>query len=61
MNTTANKTILYGTILAASVAAQYYFPAYTLQLANLWVMVLFALTWDAMGGQMGYNSLGTQP
>ena len=21
-------------------------------------MILFALTWDVMGGQMGYNSLG---
>jgi branched-chain amino acid transport system permease protein len=24
----------------------------------LWVMILFAVTWDIMGGQMGYNSLG---
>ena len=34
------------------------FPAYIQQIALLWIMVLFALTWDAMGGQMGYNSLG---
>ena len=33
-------------------------PNYTFQFAVLWVMVLFALTWDVMGGQMGYNSLG---
>ena len=29
-----------------------------MQLAVLWVMVLMASTWDIMGGQMGYNSLG---
>ena len=58
MITTANKIVLYVGILAVSVAGPYVFPAYTLQLANLWVMILFALTWDAMGGQMGYNSLG---
>ncbi|HEY5789412.1 MAG TPA: branched-chain amino acid ABC transporter permease [Gammaproteobacteria bacterium] len=33
-------------------------PAYTAQLAMLWVMVIFALTWDLLGGQMGYNSFG---
>ena len=33
-------------------------PNYTLEFAVLWVMVLFSLTWDMMGGQMGYNSLG---
>ncbi len=32
--------------------------AYQAQLAFLWLMVLFALTWDAQGGQMGYNSFG---
>jgi len=24
----------------------------------LWLMVVFALTWDTLGGQMGYNSFG---
>ncbi|MBL4863906.1 MAG: branched-chain amino acid ABC transporter permease [Rhodobiaceae bacterium] len=24
----------------------------------LWLMVVFALTWDVLGGQMGYNSFG---
>jgi branched-chain amino acid transport system permease protein len=33
-------------------------PAHSVQFAVLWIMVLFALTWDTMGGQMGYNSLG---
>ena len=34
------------------------FPDYTFQIALMWIMVLFAQTWDSMGGQMGYNSLG---
>lgn len=34
------------------------FPTYLTQFAFLWVMVVFALTWDLLGGQMGYNSFG---
>ena len=49
---------LYVGILAAGVVAPLVFPNYTFQIAVLWVMILFALTWDVMGGQMGYNSLG---
>jgi branched-chain amino acid transport system permease protein len=49
---------LHGAILAAGVAAPLVFPAYTFQFAVLWIMILFALTWDVMGGQMGYNTLG---
>ncbi len=39
-------------------AAPLLFPTYQTQLAVLWLMVLLALTWDIMGGQMGYNSFG---
>lgn len=39
-------------------AAPYLFPHWVTQLALLWLMVLFALTWDVLGGQMGYNSFG---
>jgi branched-chain amino acid transport system permease protein len=49
---------LYGGILLAGLVAPLLFPAYTFQVAVLWIMILFALTWDIMGGQMGYNSLG---
>ncbi len=48
----------YGAILAFGVLGPLLFPAYTFQIAVLWIMILFALTWDIMGGQMGYNSLG---
>jgi branched-chain amino acid transport system permease protein len=28
------------------------------QLTLLWIMIVFALSWDVLGGQMGYNSFG---
>ena len=45
-------------LLAAGIAAPFLFPAHTVQFAIFWIFVLFAQTWDTMGGQMGYNSLG---
>ncbi|MEQ9643352.1 MAG: branched-chain amino acid ABC transporter permease [Alphaproteobacteria bacterium] len=50
--------VLYGAIAVAGIVAPLLFPAYTFQIAVLWLMVMFAITWDIMGGQMGYNSLG---
>ena len=50
--------ILYLTILTLAVACPLLFPAYVQQMAILWVMVLMASSWDILGGQMGYNSLG---
>ena len=45
-------------IIAGGILAPVLFPTYTTQITLLWVMIVFALTWDIMGGQMGYNSLG---
>ncbi len=58
MSRTFELFLLYGGILAAGIAAPLVFDAYTFQFTVLWVMILFALTWDILGGQMGYNSLG---
>ena len=52
------RVALYAGILIAGGSAPLVFPDYTFQLALLWIMILFALTWDVLGGQMGYNSLG---
>jgi branched-chain amino acid transport system permease protein len=41
-----------------AVAAPWLAPAIVTQIAFLWLMVLFAVTWDMNGGQMGYNSFG---
>jgi branched-chain amino acid transport system permease protein len=58
MTRDAKSLVLHGAVLLAGIAAPLLFPSYTFQLAVLWVMILFALTWDILGGQMGYNSLG---
>lgn len=58
MNKSQKAWALYGGVALLSVVSPFLFPAYISQLTMLWVMVLFAITWDAMGGQMGYNSLG---
>lgn len=55
---TRPSLILHLSILAAGIVAPLLFPSLVFQLAMLWIMILFALTWDTMGGQMGYNSLG---
>lgn len=49
---------LHAVILIAGLAAPFVWPSHTTQIAVLWIFILFALTWDIMGGQMGYNSLG---
>ena len=46
----SRSVLLHGMILAFGVAAPFLFPTYTFQLALLWVMLLFARTWDIMGG-----------
>ena len=38
--------------------APFVLPEYRNQIAFLWIFILFALTWDLQGGQMGYNSFG---
>jgi branched-chain amino acid transport system permease protein len=45
-------------VLVLGIVAPWVFPAHTADMALLWLMVLFALTWDINGGQMGYNSFG---
>ncbi len=53
-----SKLMLYGGIAVVGLAAPLLFPAYQAQMAELWLFVVFALTWDLVGGQMGYNSFG---
>jgi len=58
MNATRLQPFAHWLLLLVGVAAPMVFPNYTSQIAVLWLMVVFALTWDILGGQMGYNSLG---
>jgi len=52
------KPLFYLALLALALAAPYLAPAIRTQMSFLWVMIVFALTWDVLGGQMGYNSFG---
>ena len=58
MNMTKDTKVTYGLLGLFGVLGPILFPDYTLSIAYLWMMVLMASTWDTLGGQMGYNSLG---
>ncbi|HET9717977.1 MAG TPA: branched-chain amino acid ABC transporter permease [Pseudolabrys sp.] len=58
MNRASLHPLTAGVLLLVGVALPLLFPDYTNQIAVLWLMVVFASTWDVIGGQMGYNSLG---
>lgn len=58
MKSGGGQLILRLAVLIVGLAAPFLLPAYQTQLAMLWLMVVFALTWDVTGGQMGYNSFG---
>jgi len=58
MSLAKQKILLYVGILVAGIMVPFVFPNYIFQISVLWVMILFSLTWDILGGQMGYNSLG---
>jgi branched-chain amino acid transport system permease protein len=53
-----NEKLVYIILAILGFGGPFIFPDYTMQIAVLWVMILMASTWDIMGGQMGYNSLG---
>ena len=55
---TLGRRLLYTGVLALGLAVPYLFGDFTTQFSVLLLMIVFALTWDVLGGQMGYNSLG---
>jgi branched-chain amino acid transport system permease protein len=56
--TSSKNFYIYGSLAVLGILGPLIFPNYTLSIAYLWMMVLMASTWDTLGGQMGYNSLG---
>ena len=58
MTESTRNLLLYALIGLIGLLAPYLAPAFRVQMALLWMMILFALTWDLGGGQMGYNSFG---
>ena len=55
---TSRDSVAMAAIGVLGVAAPWLAPMIVTQLAFLWLMILFAITWDMNGGQMGYNSFG---
>src|SRR3546814_2555317 len=58
MTSARTDWIVYAGLIGFGLFGPLLFPAYTNQIAVMWLMVLMAVTWDVMGGQTGYNSLG---
>ena len=58
MSIDKNSLWTYAALGVLGIFGPILFPDYTLSIAYLWMMVLMASTWDTLGGQMGYNSLG---
>jgi branched-chain amino acid transport system permease protein len=58
MRTVSLQALGFWFLLLAGIVAPLMFPDYTNEIAVLWLMIVFASTWDILGGQMGYNSLG---
>jgi branched-chain amino acid transport system permease protein len=52
------KPVYYVALVLFGIALPFLLPEYRTQVALLWIMIVFALTWDVLGGQMGYNSFG---
>lgn len=53
-----SRFLAYAILVIAGLIGPIVFPDYQIQMAELWLLVVFALTWDLLGGQMGYNSFG---
>ena len=58
MTVPTRNALPFALIGLAGLLAPHVAPSFVIQLALLWMMVLFALSWDLGGGQMGYNSFG---
>jgi branched-chain amino acid transport system permease protein len=52
------RHLMWAGLMGLALLAPLLMPAIKTQLALLMLMITFALTWDIMGGQMGYNSFG---
>src|SRR5699024_3621 len=58
MKAVNRQRLIMGVVLVLGLIAPLLLPSHAADMGLLWLMVLFALTWDINGGQMGYNSFG---
>ncbi|MDO8838097.1 MAG: branched-chain amino acid ABC transporter permease [Parvibaculum sp.] len=49
---------IMGALVVLGLGLPFVAPSLITQLSFLWLMVVFAMTWDMLGGRMGYNSFG---
>src|SRR5215470_17403054 len=52
------KLLIFAGVLALGGLAPLIAPSHQSQLTELMLFIVFALAWDLVGGQMGYNSFG---
>jgi branched-chain amino acid transport system permease protein len=52
------RALAVAAVVVLALVAPYLMPGWRTQMALLFIMVVGALTWDLLGGQMGYNSFG---
>src|SRR3546814_17406870 len=57
MTSARTDWIVYAGLIGFGLFGPLLFPAYTNQIAVMWLLVLMAVTWDVLGGQPGYNYL----
>ena len=55
---TPARLLLLAALILCGVVAPLLAPAYQSQATQLLLFIVFALAWDLVGGQMGYNSFG---
>ena len=61
MNSFSLQSLIFWLLLLAGLAAPLLFPDYTNEIAVLWLMILFALTWDILGGQLSDTGAAVLP
>src|SRR4030042_1270625 len=52
------RLLLLAALILGGVFGPFLAPAYQSQATELLLFIVFALAWDLVGGQMGYNSFG---
>lgn len=58
MSKVTQSILTYGGVGIVGLALPLVLPDFQKQIAIMWMMIVFALTWDILGGRMGYNSFG---
>ena len=46
----ARRTLLWGAVALVGIVMPFLYPAYMTQMSELWLFIVFALTWDLGGG-----------